>query len=754
MRRKTTHPKYSIAHKSTVSNVLWGRPGASVSLKATCLLALALLCASCGQLPHRPSAQDAGQDVAGAATAVAPAAAARTDDGAPAAAGPPAGKGRQRIIELGSDEFVATMAPEPLTQSKRGTVTLNFQATDLREFIKVILNDALNENYYVDERVAGKVTIETARPVRKQDLLALLEDILALHGAAITREEGLYRIIPKDQAVKGRLALGSSRQISPGHSVRIIPLKFIAAQEMQKILEPFVADAGELRIDRKRNLVIVSGSQQEIAVVQETVDVFDVDWLRGMSVGLYPLDYVEPKVMKAELDAIIGAMEVDNAAADALLGGLARTVALDRIQSILLISSTTAALWEVEIWIHRLDQPGKSEAKRLYVYTVQNAKAVELADILGHVFGSAAMTAAPGTPAEVELAPGLDPVEINPVSRPGEGGQPGSGRLAGSAASSVAAGGLALTGGQSVEIIADDVRNALVILATPQDYRMVEAALAKLDVVPLQVLIEASILEVSLKDDLNYGVEWFLRNSADLAGITEGRATLDLGDAGITALSGFSYTLINSAEQVRFALNALEQESEVKVLSSPSLMVLDNQSASINVGNEIPVPVRQSVSNINPDAPTVNEIQFRQTGVTLTVTPRVNNSGLVTMEVKQEVSNAVSTTTSEVEAPTIQQRQLESTVAVNSGETITLGGLIQETDTLAEGGVPFIRRLPVLGRLFGQTRDEARRTELLVLITPRVIRSRNEAREVTEEFRRKLRGLAPATWQSPGEPSS
>ena len=720
---------------------------ASVFLKTVCLLALALLCASCGQLPYRAPAPGAGEDVAGAATAVAPAAAARTDESAPAAAavGPQAGKGRQRIIELGSDEFVAAMAPEPLTQSKRGTVTLNFQATDLREFIKVILNDALNENYYVDERVAGKVTIETARPVRKQDLPALLEDILALHGAAITREDGLYRIIPKDQAVKGRLALGSSRQISPGHSVRIIPLKFIAAQEMQKILEPFVADAGELRIDRKRNLVIVSGSRREIAVVQETVEVFDVDWLRGMSVGLYPLDYVEPKVMKAELDAIIGAMEVDNAAAGALLGGLARTVALDRVQSILLISSTAAALREVEIWIHRLDQPGKSEAKRLYVYPVQNAKAVELADILGHVFGSAAMTAAPAAPAEVELAPGLDPVEINPAARQADGDQ-----LAGSAAS----GGVALPAGQSVEIIADDVRNALVILATPQDYRMVEAALAKLDVVPLQVLIEASILEVSLKDDLNYGVEWFLRNSPELAGITEGRATLDLGDAGITALSGFSYTLINSAEQVRFALNALEQESEVKVLSSPSLMVLDNQSASINVGNEIPVPVRQSVSNINPDAPTVNEIQFRQTGVTLTVTPRVNNSGLVTMEVKQEVSNAVSTTTSEVEAPTIQQRQLESTVAVNSGETITLGGLIQETDTLAEGGVPFIRRLPVLGRLFGQTRDEARRTELLVLITPRVIRSRNEAREVTEEFRRKLRGIAPATWQSPEEPRS
>ena len=171
--------------------------------------------------------------------------------------------------------------------------------------------------------------------------------------------------------------------------------------------------------------------------------------------------------------------------------------------------------------------------------------------------------------------------------------------------------------------------------------------------------------------------------------------------------------------------------------------MLDNQTAYINVGDEIPVPARQSISNINPDSPTVNEIQFRQTGITLTVTPRVNSSGLVTMDIKQEVSNAVSTTSSDIDAPTIQQRQLESTVAINSGETIVLGGLIQDTESNAESGIPVIHRIPVLGKLFGQSRDEMRRTELLVLITPRVIRNRDDAQDVTEEFKRKLRGIAP-----------
>ena len=274
---------------------------------------------------------------------------------------------------------------------------------------------------------------------------------------------------------------------------------------------------------------------------------------------------------------------------------------------------------------------------------------------------------------------------------------------------------------------------------------MVLAALSELDIVARQVLIEASIVEVSLKDELGYGVEWFFKNNFERGNIIGGRGTLDLGNSGITTLTpSFSYAVLDNADQARIALNALEQETQVNVLSSPSLMVLDNQTAYINVGDEIPVPSRQSSSNINPDSPTVNEIQFRQTGITLSVTPRVNSGGLVTMEISQEVSNAVSTTSSDIDAPTIQQRQVESTVAVHSGETLVLGGLIQETASNAESGIPLIRRIPLVGRLFGETKEEQRRTELLVLITPRVVGDRDEARRITEEFRQKLNGIAPA----------
>ena len=712
---------------------------------------LVLFTGACSQAPihSRPETE---QDGTGAGvTSATSTETGKAEIAAPVPLPPPAGnKGRQRIIELGARDYIGDVQPITDDPSRPGNITLNFQDTDIREFIKVVMGDVLNKNYVIDEKVAGKVTIATTRPVLKEGLIALVENILAMNGAAMINEGDFYRVLPKNQAVKGNVPPALTKQIDEGYSVRIIPLQFIAAQEMQKILEPFLTEGSELRIDKKRNLIIISGSQQEIATAQETVDVFDVDWLRGMSVGLFPLDYVEPETLKTELDSVLAAIEADEG--NELLQGLVRIVPIDRLQSILLISSTPAALREVEIWIHRLDRLGKSENKRLYVYNVQNAKATDLGEILGRIFSTDYDTNS-GKDGDVQLAPGLSPVEIS-----AEGNQPaGSGQAGKIPAATADAGerGVVLPSGQSVEIIADDVRNALVILATPQDYRMVELALAKLDVVPLQVLIEASIIEVSLKDDLNYGVEWFFKNSIERGNVTEGRATLDLGSPGLSALSpSFSYTIVDNADQVRVALNVLEQESEVNVLSSPSLMVLDNQTAYINVGDEIPVPARQSVSNINPDSPTVNEIRFRQTGVTLTVTPRVNSSGLVTMEIKQEVSNAVGTTSSEIDAPTIQQRQVESTVAINSGETIVLGGLIQDTQTNAESGIPILHRIPVLGKLFGQTRDEVRRTELLVMITPRVIRNRNEAKDVTEEFKRKLRGISPPAAQNQEEATS
>lgn len=634
------------------------------------------------------------------------------------------------IVELGTGEYLATPspAPEKTTTQEPKDVSLNFEATDLREFVRVIMEEIVKAPYVIDPKVTGKVTIHSETPVGRSDVLPLLDDLLAMNGAAVREVSGVYYVVPR--TARG-VAPPTTSTTGSGYATRIIPLRYLAAAEMQKILEPYLAEGANLRVDTKRNFVVASGTAAELDTLQETIELFDVDWLEGMSVGLFSIEHVEPRVMKQELDTIFGAMDTDGGGT---LGGLVRTVPIERLNSLLVVSATRTALREVETWMHRLDHPGEHPGQRLYVYHVQNGMATELAALMRDILGGGASSSAGDT----LLAPGLTPVEIR-------AGEPAA-QPAHSEAPTTPSGGLALGTQAKVDLIADESRNALVVLATPQDYQMVESALRQLDTARLQVLIEASIVEVTLRDDLNYGVEWFFKNSLKNNGHDkEGRGQLDLGDVGLAALTpGFSYTVIDNADQVRLALNALAEESEVNVLSSPSLMVLDNETALINVGDEIPVPTRQSTSNIDPAAPTVNEIQFRQTGVTLTVTPHVNDSGLVTMDIKQEVSNAVSTTTSDIDAPTIQQRQIASVVSIHSGETIVLGGLIQNTQTTSESGLPVLHKIPVLGKLFGQTRDESRRTELLVLLTPKVARDKDGARKLTEEFKQRLKGLQPA----------
>ena len=677
----------------------------------------------------------------------------------------PATRRREEIVERGSGRFVAAREARSVSTTEGGDINLRFDETDIRQFIEVVLGDILGVNYVLDSAVTGTITMHTSEPIAAAQVLPLFEEALALNDAALVRNGALYQVVPRAAAARRDLAPATiGRADTPGFTTQVIPLQFVAALEMQKILEPLVPDAGAIRIDIPRNLVIVSGTAAEVRTVRETIEIFDVDWLRGMSMGLFPLDYVDPRTLETELEEVLAATA--GRSSEDVLGGIVRLVPLERLTSLLVVSSTPAALREVELWIRRLDQAGESAGRRLYVHPVQNAKATELADILGNIFGSRSSTRPGGDTSSAgaarrdaagTLAPGLVPTRLG--SDPGARVPSTPPPATAGATTPLAAGrevveGLAVTGNEQIEIIADDVRNALVILASPQDYRMVESALRRLDVVPLQVLIEARILEVSLRDNLSYGVEWFFRNSVD-HGAKTGVGTLDLGSPGITALApGFSYTVLDDANQVRLALNLLASESEVNVLSSPSLMVLDNQTATINVGDEIPVPARQSISNVDPTAPTVNEISFRQTGVTLSVTPRVNSSGLVTMEIKQEVSNAVTTTTSDIDAPTIQQRQIESVVAINSGDTIVLGGLMQDQRGVTESGVPVLHRIPVLGKLFGRTANEKARTELLVLITPRVIRDRDDARRITEEFRRKLPQLESLENGGAGEPST
>ncbi|MCB1739417.1 MAG: type II secretion system secretin GspD [Gammaproteobacteria bacterium] len=658
----------------------------------------------------------------------------------------------------GNDRF-ARQQTTPSADEGPGEYTLNFENTAVVEVVKVILGDLLGENYVVDPGVQGSVTLQSSKPLRREDLLVTLEMLLRMNQAAVVRGPDMYHVVPRESASRGGRTvpqLGGSQQPLPrGYSVLLVPLRFISVAEMEQILEPFLEPGTLLRSDVTRNMLVLAGSGKELEQIVRTVEVFDVDWMQGMSFGLFTPDFVKAEDLAAELEKIFGAGQ------DGPLANLLRLEVVERLNALLVITPRRAYLERVGDWIKRLDRDSGAVGKRLFVYHVQNGKAADLAAVLSEVF-SGEGEAQPIRRAEI--APGLEAAETRSsraatdaaresrrsarAQSDTEQQQPerpaSAAQQALEAASQGRAGaGVALDATEDIRIIADEVNNALVILATAGQYKQVEAALRQLDIAPLQVLIEATIAEVQLQGTLRHGLEWFFRNGVGDAGRSL-RGRLDLGADGIGVLTpGFSYALFDRAGDVLAVLNTLANDSRAKIVSSPNLMVLNNQAASIQVGAQVPVTTQQQQATTT-DANIINSIEFRDTGVQLSVTPRVNASGLVTMEIEQDVSNVVDQADAASNlTPTISTRNISSTVAVDSGETVVLGGLIQENDNNNSSGVPGIRNVPVVGFFFGTRELERTRTELVVLITPRVVRSRAQAREVTDEFRRKMESLKP-----------
>ncbi len=661
-----------------------------------------------------------------------------------------------QFYQPGTGIFVGQpQSQSPATIQGGGNITLNFENTNLREVVKVILGDLLNANYSIDPGVQGAVTLQTSEPLSRKDLIPTLELLLRMNGAALVPQIGLYNVVPRDSAMRGMLApqLGNSGQALPrGYSVRIVPLTYIAAGEMQKILEPFAAAGNLVRVDTVRNLLILAGGGPELARLLETVRIFDVDWLKGMSIALFTPDFVDAETLSTELQAVFGE------GGDSPLAGVIKFVTLERLNALLVITPRPQYLEKVADWVERLDRDSGGVGQRLFVYRVQNGKAADLATVLTEVFQRDAGSAVVPPP---ELAPGLEALEIAAPPPPDEDQEaaPGAAQrlLATPAAfrpeSLVGGEGVAISSGGEIRIIADEINNALVILATAQQYKQVEAALRRLDVLPQQVLIEATIAEITLKGDLKYGMEWFFTNRL---GDKTGEGLLDLGVTGTgigPVIPGFSYSIVDKAGAVRAVLNALAEDSRLNVISSPSLMVLNNQTAHIDVGDEVPVVTQQQQSTVGTSSPIVNNIEYRNTGVLLSVTPRVNAGGMVVMDVEQEVSQVVSESTDTTTlTPTISKRSITTSVAVQSGQTVVLGGLIREQKVVSRSGIPGLYNLPIIGPLFGVTIDEQVRTELVVLITPRAVRNPAEAAQVTEEFRNKMESLRPLTL--PGDEKS
>jgi general secretion pathway protein D len=468
--------------------------------------------------------------------------------------------------------------------------------------------------------------------------------------------------------------------------------------------------------------------------------------------------------MATELDKLFGA------ASELPLAGLFRFVPIERLNAILVITPQAEFLNDVSAWIERLDGSG---GERLYVYEVQYSDSEYLASLINQIYEDSVSSSAAST-SSGQVAPNRTPSQIGTSSANGRDNQEngtanaifqlseaeqtagmpppidlggnnlGSSDFGGSSSGSFGGGGL---GGitDTVRVIADTENNSLLIWASSQNYDKLLSALRKVDVPKRQVLIEATIAEVTLTDELRYGLRWFFEN--DIGSNYTGAGALNLGDGptlsteGILG-SGFSYAILNSGGMVRAVLNLLAQDNKLRVLSSPQLMVIDNQEAKINVGREIPVATSSTVVGDNLSS----NFQFRDTGVILEVKPQINAGGLVTLDVSQEVSSALDGETRNFNGnpqPVISQRTINSKVAVQSGQTLVLGGLITESSTNNKDGIPGLYKLPIIGPLFGNTSQTSERTELVVLLTPRVVNNSIEADEITTELKERMRGIIP-----------
>jgi general secretion pathway protein D len=608
-----------------------------------------------------------------------------------------------------------------------GEFTLNFENVEIKDVVKAVLGDMLQLNYTVATGVQGTMTLHTAQPLPRAAVLPGFEAALRLAGAALIQTPQGYDVVPlQDAARRAGLALPAQIGLAPGFRLELVPLRYVAAAEMQRVLEPVSQPGTIVRVDPQRNLIVLAGTEAELANLIDTIAIFDVDTLKAQSFALYPLHFAPAKSVAAELTQLVGTQGPG--------AGLVRIVPIDRLNAILVISPQPAYVDEMKDLVERFDRGGDKTETRLYVYHVQNGNATELAGVLGKVIGQPKNTTAAGagaggeagaTPTADPAPPGTGSLAAPALLQPPPIGGAGPASPAATAAAD-AQGGLRIT--------ADDANNALLIMATPAQYKLIEGALQQLDTVPLQVLIEASVAQVTLTKQLSYGVQSFFRNGPAQTLIAQ---NLPGSALGLTA-GGLSFAFTRGTSTA-VVLDLLSSITKVKMLSAPSVTVLNNHTASLDVGQQIPVATGSSVSTQSADAPIVNAIQQQNTGIILKVTPRVNQSGLVQMDISQEVSMPSPTpSVGGIQSPTIDEQKIETTVAIEDGQTLALAGLISDSRDKSIAGIPVLSEIPVVGSLFGSTDDDDTRMEILVLVTPHVVRDAETARSVTDELRAKL----------------
>jgi general secretion pathway protein D len=650
---------------------------------------------------------------------------------------------------------------------------LNFENTPVAAVAKVVLGEILGVGYTIDSRVQGTVTLASVRPVPKSDMIYVLESALRLNGVVLVRGTGGYRLIPLGDAVGSGNVDANGASPEPGYGISVVPLQYISAPTLLKLLDSFALKPGTVRADSGRNLLLIQGTGSERRAAVDAALSFDADWMRGRSVGIFPIANGNPEPIIAELEKIMDSGE------NGLSQNLVKFQAVSRMNAIMVVAGKPALLHTAETWIKRLDSANTAR-NSVHVYRIKYGEAKQIAKVLNDMFGggssgsldNASSQLAPGTGSSLSSSSMLgssssqssgsgsssqQPGNVGLVANRGFGGTPApavpsapTSSTSGLDTQSSSSGGKPLLEG--VKITPDTVNNTLLIYADQENYRLIEDTLRQVDRPQLQVAIDATIAEVTLNDELSYGVQAYLTSKNLGLGSDKGsflNTTSTSAPAAATASTvagafinrafpGFNF-LLGSESQPSAILDALHSVTDTKVLSNPSLVVIDNQVATLQVGDQVPISTG-SATVLTTSNTVVNTVDYKNTGIILKVAPRVNANGNVRLDIEQEISSVSPTTAAGSLTPTIADRTVKSSISVASGQTVLLAGLISQERDGTHNGIPGLDQIQDIGNLFSHNDHTSKRTELIIFIRPQIIRDGSDAHNIAEELRAKLRG--------------
>lgn len=582
-----------------------------------------------------------------------------------------------------------------------------FSGTYVGADIGMVVNQILGEFLKVDFSIAPDVSgVVTMRVENLQSRLAAIDALRTalkpMGIAVIDRGDFVAIARASDQGAPVQAAVIDPGQPSPpGGGVVVLTTRHLPPSQLSPLVTPFAPSATIPIADDSRRFLLVRGDEASITAISNAVALFDVDWFTQISVAEVDLRHVAPADLVRDLKPLLGpsATSVD-------------MIPVARLSRLIILARDPQLIGPIRNWITRLDVPSATIAPGVLVYRARHMDAETLAGSLRESGGSAAASGIPDSntgPVITSTAPGGSAVAQSVRQSTSETAQP-------------------------VSVSSSKAQNAVIVRGSADAISEARALLEALDQPPAQVMIEAAIIEVTLDDELQFGLNW--------KGIEDRfRGTFtDAPNGQVTSsFPGFALTYVNT--DIEAALNVLASITKVEVVSRPSLVALNNEEAKLQVGDQVPIVTQTAVSVTDPNAPIVNQTVYRDTGVILTVTPRVRSGGMVELEVAQEVSQVARTVSSGIDSPTIQQRKIESKLVVPSGQSVALGGLISTNHTTTASGIPLLMDIPLIGQLFRSDNHIVERTELIVLVTPRVLVDGAAAVDATDELRQAFRKL-------------